>query len=58
VYRRMRKERDGLESFDPVIMHSFGEHARPVAFHTQMMNDFNNLTKIAWKMIEEIRSLT
>ena len=50
---RLTDERDGLMSFVPITMHSFGENARQVYFHFQMLSDFNTVEEIAQTLFRE-----
>lgn len=53
-YDRLTAEQDAIGAFGPMIMHSFEEAARPVAFHPQMLSDFNTIVALGQKMLEEL----
>jgi hypothetical protein len=46
-------EQEDLGSFTPWMMHSFSEAATPIAFHVQMLADWNTVVEIADKFINE-----
>jgi len=43
---RLRDEIKDLERFTPVIMHSIGEAAKPLAFHPQLLANFNTIEEL------------
>lgn len=45
-----------LGTFDPVMMHSYGEQARPVRFHAQIVCDFATLVEIAEHVIADLEA--
>lgn len=47
-----------IGTFKPVMTHSFGEHAKPVMFHGQMLCDFSTVIEIGEKMFKELDSLS
>ncbi len=53
-YGRLSTEQTALGVFRPWIMHSFGEKARPVVFHSQMLADFNTIEELGLKLLEEL----
>ncbi len=55
-YDRLEGEQERLAVFQPHIMHSFGEQARPVWFHAKLIADFLTVDEIAWKMLAELSS--
>lgn len=46
-----------LGVFEPVMMHSYGEGARPVRFHAQMISDFATVIEIAEHVINDLQGL-
>lgn len=50
----LRARQVQLGKFEPLIMHSFSEGARPVRFHGQMINDFCTVIELSEKFIEEL----
>lgn len=57
-------EYDGLFSaqralgrFEPVMTHSFGENARPVCLHGQMLCDFSTVIEIGEHLLKELNGL-
>ncbi|MER9456567.1 hypothetical protein [Mesorhizobium sp. M0478] len=46
-----------LGRFEPVVTHSFGENARPVWLHGQMLCDFSTVIEIGEHMLEELNGL-
>jgi len=53
----LRARQINLGRFEPVIMHSFGEGARPVRFHAQMLNDYSTVVEFAETVLGEIDAL-
>lgn len=47
-------EQKSLGVFEPVMMHSFGEEARPIRFHVQMIADLATVVEIGERMIDEL----
>lgn len=45
-----------LGTFDPVMMHSYGEQARPVRFHAQIVCDFATVVEIAEHVVEDLQA--
>ena len=45
-----------LGTFDPVMMHSYGEHARPVRFHAQIVCDFATVVEIAEHVVADLEA--
>lgn len=45
-----------LGVFEPVMMHSFGEGARPVRFHGQMVCDFATVIEVAEHIVADIQA--
>lgn len=45
-----------LGMFDPVMMHSYGEHARPVRFHAQIVCDFATVVEIAEHVVTDLET--
>jgi hypothetical protein len=52
---RLEAAQESLASFQPYMMHSFGEGAKPIAFHAQLIADFLTIEEIARKMLDELR---
>lgn len=46
-----------LGVFEPVMMHSYGERARPVRFHGQMICDLATVIEIAEHVVRELQEL-
>ncbi len=55
LWLRLEAEQEALGTFTPWIMHSFSEGTAPVAFHPQMLADWNTVVEIADKFINESR---
>jgi hypothetical protein len=51
---RLSREQDALGTFEPLIKHSFEEKSRPVAFHPQMLADFNTVVELGQKILSEL----
>jgi hypothetical protein len=51
---RLKAEQRQLTFFRPWMQHSFIEEADPVAFHSQMLADFNTIDEMANKMLDEL----
>jgi hypothetical protein len=47
-------EQAKLGVFDPLMMHSFGEGARPVRFHGQMVCDLATLVELGERMVKQL----
>lgn len=45
-----------LGVFEPVMMHSFGEGARPVRFHGQMICDFATVIEVAEHIVADLQA--
>jgi hypothetical protein len=56
-YDRLSAEQMKLGRFRPWVQHSFEEGAKPVVFHPQMLADFNTLSELGHKFIEELDCL-
>jgi hypothetical protein len=46
-YERLLSDQEKLVQFSPYIAHSFEERSMPIAFHPQLLADFNTLVEIA-----------
>jgi hypothetical protein len=46
-----------LGVFEPVMMHSYGERARPIYFHAQMISDFSTVIEIAEHVARDLEAL-
>jgi hypothetical protein len=53
-YDRLSAEQTALGVFWPSMTHSFEEKAHHVAFHAQMLADFNTIEEIGLKILEEL----
>jgi hypothetical protein len=53
-YERLSTEQKALATFVPVMMHSFEEKAKPVAFHSQMLIDFLTIEELAEEILGEL----
>lgn len=53
----LRSRQISLGTFEPVIMHSYGEEAKPVRFHVQMLNDYATVIEFAEHVIAEVDDL-
>lgn len=53
----LQDARDRLGEFEPYIMHSFGEQARPMYFHAQMICDLATVVEIGEYMLRELDAL-
>jgi hypothetical protein len=51
---RLDAEQDQLGKFVPIMMHSYGEGARPVGFHNQILNDWTTVAQIAEKVLAQL----
>jgi hypothetical protein len=48
---------DRLGSFEPQIMHSYGEAAQPVRFHAQLICDIATVVEIGERLFRQIDTL-
>jgi len=48
---------EALGTFTPWMMHSFLENAAPVAFHFQVLIDWNTIVEMADEFLKEIKRL-
>jgi hypothetical protein len=53
-YDRLSNKQKALAKFRPCMMHSFGESARPVVLHPQLLADVKTIEELGWKMLEEL----
>lgn len=53
-YERLSAEQLSICDFFPVMTHSYGENAKPVVFHPQMIADFKAVEEIALNFIKEL----
>lgn len=53
-YERLDAEQEELGKFLPIMMHSYGEGARPVWFHSQMLADWDTVAEIAKKVLDRL----
>lgn len=54
LWLNLDAEQEQLGRFTPLMMHSFGEGAPPVAFHFQMLADWNTVAEMADGFLKEI----
>lgn len=54
----IRARQAALGHFEPVIMHSYGEGARPIRFHVQMLADYATVVEFAENVTAEVDGLT
>lgn len=50
----LNTEQEDLGRFTPYMMHSFSEGAVPVAFHFQVLADWNTVVEMADEFLEEL----
>jgi hypothetical protein len=53
-YDRLQEEQKKLGRFRPWITHSRIESANAIAFHPQLIADFNTVDEFGRKMLEEL----
>lgn len=53
-YARLLSDQEKLVEFTPWMAHSFEERSTPIAFHPQLLADFNTLAEIAEGMKREL----
>ena len=53
-YDRLQEEQKKLGRFRPWIIHSRTENAHSIAFHPQLLADFNTVDEFGRKMLEEL----
>ncbi len=53
-YHRLQAEQKKLGRFRPWMTHSRTENAHPIAFHPQLLADFNTVDEFGRKMLEEL----
>ena len=53
-YGALQMQQRRLGTFNPVMMHSYGEGARPVLLHPQMICDFSTVVEIGEQMLNEL----
>jgi len=51
---RLRDKQTKLEFFHPVVMHSFGECARPLLFHPQLLANFNTIEELGRTVLDSV----
>lgn len=56
LWTLLNTEQEDLGRFTPYMMHSFSEGATPVAFHFQVLADWNTVVEMADEFLREIRS--
>ncbi|GLQ82024.1 hypothetical protein GCM10007881_55450 [Mesorhizobium huakuii] len=56
-YDALFSTQKALGRFQPVMMHSFGERARPVWLHGQMLCDFSTVIEIGENLLKELDGL-
>jgi hypothetical protein len=50
-YDRLQAEQDKLETFAPLMTHSYEEGARTIVFHAQLLADFNTVIEVGEKLL-------
>lgn len=55
-YFALLAEQERLGVFDPWMMHSYGEGARPMRFHAQIVCDFATTVEIGEHLLRELRA--
>jgi len=50
----LRMEQSTLTHFDPIMIHSLNDGARPIIFHSQLLIDFNTICEIAGEFLLEL----
>jgi hypothetical protein len=61
LHEMLRDQQEQLGTFEPWIMHSFGqakEDAQPVMFHAQLICDLATVIEVAEKLATELKQLT
>lgn len=53
---RLRAEQAAMEFFRPLMIHSFGEGARPLVFHPQLLANFNTVEELGQLFIDALRA--
>lgn len=53
-YERLKADQRKLVQFAPWMTHSYGEKAKRVVFHPQMLSDFNTIEEMARKLLVEL----
>jgi hypothetical protein len=53
-YERLSAEQKALATFVPYMTHSFGEEAKPIVFHSQILIDFLTVEELAIKLFGEL----
>ncbi|CAN5278849.1 hypothetical protein BH10PSE13_BH10PSE13_10000 [soil metagenome] len=56
-YNRLRNEQRQLGVFNPLMMHSYGEQAKPVFLHPQMICDLSTVVEIGEHILRELQAL-
>ncbi|ATQ41699.1 hypothetical protein [Caulobacter mirabilis] len=56
-WNQVQNAQSQLGTFEPVMMHSYGEGARPVRFHAQMVCDFATVIEIAEHIARDLQAL-
>lgn len=56
-YDNLFAEQKALGTFQPVMTHSFGEKAKPVLFHGQLLCDFATVVEIGENLFKELDGL-
>lgn len=54
-YERLQAEQKALEFFRPWMTHSFGEKARPLVFHPQLLANFNTVEELGRDILEALQ---
>jgi hypothetical protein len=53
-FERLEAEQNRLKKFRPWMQHSFGEQARPIVFHPQLLANFNTIEEMGRKFLEAL----
>lgn len=56
-YDEVRAQQSKLGVFQPVMMHSYGENARPMWFHAQMICDYSTVVEVGEYTFDALESL-
>jgi len=57
-YDRLDAVLKALVTFRPCMTHSFGENAKTVVFHVQLLTDFNTVEELGRKMLQELEGIS
>lgn len=54
AYERLSEEQERLGVFQPLFTHSYAEKSRSVAFHAQLLADFNTVVELGQNLLLEL----